>query len=63
MTPGTFAGPKEQPHPEVLTRATLTAFASGAHFGRKFDELVDSSVLDRLDVLSRSSSAHDQLIH
>ena len=47
-------------HPEVLTAADLDGMvASGAHFGRKFDELVDSSVLDRLDVLSRSPSTHE----
>ena len=47
-------------HPEVLTAADLGGMvASGAHFGRKFDELVDSSVLDRLDVISRSPSTHD----
>jgi hypothetical protein len=45
------------PHPEVLTVRDLDSMiASGAHFGRKFDEDVDSSVLDRLDLLSRSSS-------
>ncbi len=37
--------------------------ASGAHFGRKFDEAVDASVLDRLDVLSRSSRSDDNQIH
>ncbi len=43
-------------HPEVLTISDLDSMvASGAHFGRKFDEDVDSSVLDRLDSLSRSS--------
>jgi hypothetical protein len=47
-------------HPEVLTADDLDGMvASGAHFGRKFDELVDSSVLDRLDVLSRSSNTLD----
>jgi hypothetical protein len=41
-------------HPEVLTASDLDNIsASGAHFGRKFDEAVDSSVLDRLDSLSR----------
>lgn len=49
-----------EPHPEVLTVNDLESMvASGAHFGRKFDEVVDSSVLDRLDVLSRSSSSND----
>jgi Core-2/I-Branching enzyme len=43
-------------HPAVLTVADLDSMvASGAHFARKFDEEFDSSVLDRLDVLSRSS--------
>ena len=49
-----------EPHPEVLRAGDLNSMvASGAHFGRKFDQLVDSSVLDGLDVLSRSSSPHD----
>ena len=48
-----------EPHPDVLRLGDLDSMvASGAPFGRKFDELVDSSVLDRLDVLSRSSSPH-----
>ena len=49
-----------QPHPEVLTVSDLDGMvASGAHFGRKFDDAVDASVLDRLDVLSCSSCSDD----
>jgi Core-2/I-Branching enzyme len=52
-----------EPHPEVLTLSNLDAIvASRAHFGRKFDEDVDSSVLDRLDVMSRSSGCHDAAV-
>jgi hypothetical protein len=40
-------------HPEMLTVGDLDSMiASGTHFARKFDEDVDSSVLDRLDLLS-----------
>jgi hypothetical protein len=49
-----------EPHPELLTVADLISMvASGAHFGRKFDEDVDSAVLDQLDRLSCSSSPHE----
>jgi Core-2/I-Branching enzyme len=42
--------------PDVLTTKDMgTVLSSGAHFGRKFDELVDSTVLDRLDSLSEAS--------
>jgi hypothetical protein len=52
-----------EPHPDVLRLGDLDSMvASAAHFGRKFDELVDSSVLDRLDVLSRSSSPHGAVV-
>ena len=45
-----------EPHPEVLSLDDIGGMVvSGAHFGRKFDEDVDSRVLDRLDLLSRSS--------
>jgi hypothetical protein len=48
--------PAEASHPDVLTSNDLDAMmASGAIFARKFDESIDSSVLDRLDVLSRLS--------
>ncbi len=48
-----------EPHPDVLRLGDLDSMvASGAHFARKFDELVDSTVLDRLDMLSRSSRPH-----
>jgi hypothetical protein len=50
----------EQAHPEVLTVSDLDGMvASGAHFGRKFDEAVDASVLDRLDALRSSSRSND----
>jgi hypothetical protein len=50
--------PHEASHPDVLTSSDLSILmASGAIFARKFDESVDSSVLDRLDVLSRLSQA------
>lgn len=40
-------------HPEVLTAADLGSMvSSGAHFGRKFDDEVDSSVLEYLDTHS-----------
>lgn len=49
-----------EPHPEVLTVGDLGSMvASGAQFARKFDEDVDSSVLDRLDQLSLSSVPHN----
>lgn len=49
-----------QAHPEVLTVSDLDGMvASGAHFGRKFDDAVDASVLDRLDVLSCSFRSDD----
>jgi hypothetical protein len=36
--------------PDILCAADLPAlFGSGAHFARKFDEVVDATVLDRLD--------------
>jgi hypothetical protein len=42
--------------PDLLTADDLDVMvASGAWFARKFDELVDSSVLDHLDMLSNSS--------
>jgi hypothetical protein len=42
-------------HPEVLTARDIDSMmASGAHFARKFDELIDSSVLDELDELSKA---------
>lgn len=42
--------------PEVLNEGDFPAMiASGAHFARKFDELVDASVLDRLDNHARSA--------
>lgn len=48
--------PLEASHPDVLTSSDIdTLMASGAIFARKFDESIDSSVLDRLDVLSRFS--------
>ena len=48
--------PIDASHPDVLTSSDLdTLMASGAIFARKFDESVDSSVLDSLDALSRSS--------
>ena len=47
-------------HPELLTSSDLDDMvASGARFGRKFDEVVDSSVLDRLDALAGSPRRHD----
>jgi hypothetical protein len=43
------------PHPVVLTSQDIDSMmASGAHFARKFDELIDSSVLDELDQLSKA---------
>lgn len=42
-------------NPDVLTTDDLDVMiASGAQFARKFDELVDLSVLDHLDLLSNS---------
>jgi len=42
--------------PDVLTADDLEVMiSSGARFARKFDELVDSSVLDHLDLLSKRS--------
>jgi hypothetical protein len=47
--------PLEASHPEVLRSSDLDVMlASGAIFARKFDESIDASVLDRLDVLSQS---------
>jgi hypothetical protein len=51
--------PLDASHPHVLTLSDLDAMkASGAIFARKFDESGDSSVLDRLDMLSRSSESN-----
>jgi hypothetical protein len=44
-------------HPKTLTAADLPrALASGADFGRKFDERVDPRVLDQLDRLVRQEA-------
>jgi hypothetical protein len=44
-------------HPKVLTADDLPALlASGADFGRKFDERVDAEVLDQLDALAHAGS-------
>jgi hypothetical protein len=52
-----FAGP-DVPHPEVLTSADLGRLLdSGLDFARKFDEELDSEVLDALDERRRSLSA------
>jgi Core-2/I-Branching enzyme len=49
-----------QPHPEVLTTGDLDKIvASGAHFARKFDDDVDSSVLGYLDIRSYASGSPD----
>jgi hypothetical protein len=49
-------GPLKANNPDVLTTDDLDALiSSGAMFARKFDEMVDSAVLDRLDLLSNSS--------
>jgi hypothetical protein len=43
--------------PDVLTAGDLEEMtSSGARFARKFDELVDASVLDQLDLLGNRSS-------
>jgi hypothetical protein len=46
------------PSPEILTVRDLELIASsGCHFARKFDELVDSTILDRLDLLAKRQGA------
>ncbi len=46
------------PSPEILTVQDLDLIASsGCHFARKFDELVDRTVLDRLDLLAEHEDA------
>ena len=48
--------PVEVSHPDVVTLSDLDIMmASGAIFACKLDESSDSSVLDRLDMLSRFS--------
>jgi hypothetical protein len=52
-----FAGPRV-PHPDVLTSADLGRLLdSGMDFARKFDQELDSDVLDALDERRRSLSA------
>jgi len=44
-------------NPELLTGQDLAAITGpGAHFARKFDELVDPSVLDQLDLIGKSGT-------
>ena len=48
---------EDKDNPELLTGKDLAAITgSGAHFARKFDELVDRSVLDQLDLIGKSGA-------